>query len=70
MKTYHKVRAIRRMAIEEFLEELKDKMDRMKYNDNGPRDGGQGVVCDSEDRGYNHGISQVQGFIRELREAL
>lgn len=70
IKTYHKVKAIRRMVIEEFLEELKDKMDRMEYNDDGPRDAGNGVVYECEDRGYHHGIAQVQGFIRELQSKL
>lgn len=69
MNTYHKVKALRRMAIEEFLEELKDKMDRMSYGQD-PRNAGNGVVCESEDRGYHHGISQIQSFIRELRSSL
>ena len=70
IKTYHKVKAIRRMVVEEFLEELKDKMDRMTYNDGLPRAGGEGNVVDSEDRGYHQGIAQVQGFIHELRAKL
>ena len=70
IKTYHKVKAIRRMVIEEFLEELKDKMNRMTYNDDGPRDAGKGVVYQCEDRGYHHGIAQVQCLISELRAKL
>lgn len=71
IKTYHKVKAIRRMVIEEFLEQLKDKMDRMAISDGiAPRAGGDGNIVESENRGYNEGVAQVQGFIRELRASL
>jgi hypothetical protein len=67
LKTYRRVDAMRKVLINEFLEELKDKMDRMRYDDGGPRNGGKEVAWESEDRGYHHGISQIQAFIEELR---
>lgn len=70
MQTYHRVKVIRRMAIEEFLEELKDKMDRITYADGNPRAGGSGPIMESEDRGYHHGIAQIQSILRDIRASL
>ena len=64
IKTWRKFSAMRKAIIDDFLEELKDKMDRMKDND--------ASLCPKEDiaprsRGYNYGITQIQDFIQEIR---
>lgn len=64
LKEFEQIEKMKLHFRKQFIEEINDKIKSLKYSpDDTPRDGS---TYKSEDRGYHHGISQVQDILKSL----